>query len=61
MRYRGRAHTQTLVVTNDGSVPAPWRFAPKLAHARICEEWLSVAPTYGLLMPGEQPVSIHQS
>eukprot|EP00127_Corallochytrium_limacisporum_P007462 Clim_evm7s252 gene=Clim_evmTU7s252 len=40
-------------VTNTGEVMTQFRFIPKLDQPNICERWLSMAPTQGILDVGE--------
>jgi phosphatidylinositol-bisphosphatase len=42
-----------LQIRNTGNVIAHFRFVPKLEEATLCKRWVSVFPTYGMLIPGE--------
>lgn len=56
-------YNQTLTlpinVTNTGKVAAQFRLVPKLDEPKICKPWMSISPTYGMLIPGEQQATIN--
>nr|CCA22575.1 inositol polyphosphate 5phosphatase putative [Albugo laibachii Nc14] len=41
------------VLENIGNVVAHFRFIPKLEDTRICKNWISVTPSYGMILPKE--------
>ncbi|KAL0584150.1 hypothetical protein ABG067_006034 [Albugo candida] len=41
------------VLENIGNVVAHFRFIPKLEDTRICKNWISVTPSYGMILPTE--------
>jgi phosphatidylinositol-bisphosphatase len=51
--------TQSIQITNTGSVVAQYRLVPKPDETSVCKPWLTVAPMFGLLVPGEQPSNIN--
>jgi len=53
--------TLPINITNTGKVVAQFRFVPKLDESTLCKPWMSVAPTYGMLIPGENPATINFS
>jgi len=53
VRYDQRV-TLPIVITNTGQVVAQFRLVPKVDEIELCKPWLSVAPTYGMLIPGEK-------
>mmetsp|Transcript_12566 Transcript_12566/g.24530 ORF Transcript_12566/g.24530 Transcript_12566/m.24530 type:complete len:787 (+) Transcript_12566:2-2362(+) len=46
--------TLPIMITNTGKVVAQFRLVPKLDEVSLCKPWMSVSPTYGMLIPGEQ-------
>lgn len=58
IRYE-ESKTIPILITNTGSVVAQYRFVPKLDETNICKPWCTVKPTYGMLIPGEQPTTIN--
>ena len=44
---------ERVTLTNLGQSPGAWRFVAKPVGNTVCQEWLSVAPSFGLLIPGE--------
>lgn len=49
------AATASVVVANPSTVIAHWRFTPKHGDGdKLCKPWLTVAPTFGMLIPGER-------
>jgi len=57
VRY-GQTSTLKIQIANTGNVVAQFRLAPKLDEASICKPWMSVSPTYGMLIPGEDPATL---
>jgi len=57
VRY-GQTSTLKLKITNTGNVVAQFRLAPKLDEVSICKPWMSVSPTYGMLLPGEEAATL---
>jgi inositol polyphosphate 5-phosphatase INPP5B/F len=57
IRYE-ESKTIPIRITNTGSVVAQYRFVPKPDETGICKLWCSVKPTYGMLIPGDQPSTI---
>lgn len=53
--------TLPIKVTNTGSVLACFRLVPKLEEDKLCKHWLSVTPTYGMLIPGVKEATINFS
>jgi len=53
VRYDQRV-TLPIVITNTGQVVAQFRLVPKVDEVELCKPWLTVTPTYGMLIPGEQ-------
>lgn len=53
--------TMPIQVTNTGKVVAQFRLVPKLDENTLCKPWMTVSPTYGMLIPGEQPATINFS
>ncbi|KAL3807945.1 hypothetical protein ACHAXA_006823 [Cyclostephanos tholiformis] len=53
VRYDQRV-TLPIVITNTGQVVAQFRLVPKIDEVELCKSWITVAPTYGMLIPGEQ-------
>jgi len=53
VRYDQRV-TLPIVITNTGQVVAQFRLVPKVDEVELCKPWLTVAPTYGMLIPGER-------
>jgi len=51
--------TLPIQITNTGNVCAQFRFVPKLDENNLCKSWITVSPTYGMLIPGEQPATIN--
>lgn len=58
IRYE-ESKTIPIRITNTGSVVAQYRFVPKPDETIICKPWCTVSPTYGMLIPGEQPSTIN--
>jgi len=58
VRY-GKTITLPIKVTNTGNVVAQFRLVPKLDESKFCKPWLTVLPTYGMLIPGENETSIN--
>ena len=40
-------------IKNVGTSIAHWRFVPKLEEKWPCKKWISIDPTLGMLLPGE--------
>ena len=53
--------TQTIQITNTGSVVAQYRLVPKADEIAVCKHWLTESPMFGLLVPGEQASNINVS
>lgn len=53
VRYEQRV-TLPIIITNTGKVVAQFRLVPKLEEVVLCKPWVTVSPTYGMLIPGEQ-------
>jgi len=53
VRYDQRV-TLPIAITNTGQVVAQFRLVPKVDEIELCKPWLTVEPTYGMLIPGEQ-------
>ena len=53
VRYDQRV-TLPIIITNTGKVVAQFRLVPKLDEVSLCKPWVTVSPTYGMLIPGEQ-------
>uniref|UniRef100_A0A7R9VEQ0 Rho-GAP domain-containing protein n=1 Tax=Pseudictyota dubia TaxID=2749911 RepID=A0A7R9VEQ0_9STRA len=51
--------TLPIKVTNTGKVVAQFRLVPKLDEVTLCKPWMTVSPTYGMLIPGEQPATLN--
>jgi len=58
IRY-GQTFTLPIQVTNTGKVVAQFRLVPKLDENSLCKPWMTVSPTYGMLIPGDQPATIN--
>mmetsp|Transcript_32528 Transcript_32528/g.78943 ORF Transcript_32528/g.78943 Transcript_32528/m.78943 type:complete len:811 (+) Transcript_32528:49-2481(+) len=54
VRYN-QSVTLSLRIANTGPSCASYRFVPKMDESILCKPWMSVFPTYGMLVPGEQP------
>jgi len=52
VRY-GQTVPLTLSITNTGSVVAAYRMVAKPEESVVCKPWLTVTPTYGMLIPGD--------
>jgi phosphatidylinositol-bisphosphatase len=52
VRYDQRV-TLPIVITNTGQVVAQFRLVPKVDEIQLCKPWMTIAPTYGMLIPGE--------
>jgi len=53
--------TLPIKVTNTGKVVAQFRLVPKLDETALCKPWMSVTPSYGMLIPGEKEATINFS
>jgi len=53
--------TLPITIINTGKVIAQFRFVPKLDEIALCKPWLTVSPTYGMLIPGEKEEVINFS
>ena len=53
VRYDQRV-TLPIIITNTGKVVAQFRLVPKLDELALYKPWVTVSPTYGMLIPGEQ-------
>uniref|UniRef100_A0A7S2VYZ6 Rho-GAP domain-containing protein n=1 Tax=Eucampia antarctica TaxID=49252 RepID=A0A7S2VYZ6_9STRA len=52
--------TLPIKVTNTGKVVAQFRLVPKSEEeTTLCKEWMTVSPTYGMLIPGEKEAIIN--
>jgi len=58
VRYE-QAVTMPIRITNTGNVCAQFRFIPKLDENSLCKPWMTVSPTYGMLIPGEPTATIN--
>jgi len=58
IRYE-EAKTLSIQITNTGKVVAQFRFVPKLDENALSKPWMSVSPTYGMLIPGESPATLN--
>mmetsp|Transcript_6235 Transcript_6235/g.9051 ORF Transcript_6235/g.9051 Transcript_6235/m.9051 type:complete len:807 (-) Transcript_6235:128-2548(-) len=45
-----------ITVTNTGKVVAQFRLVPKLDESVYCKNWMTISPTYGMLLPGEEAI-----
>ena len=45
--------SESILLTNTGSVVAHFRLVPKLEEVALCKPWISVNPSFGMLIPGE--------
>jgi hypothetical protein len=52
LRFRVR-QSQKITLTNTGQVSATFRFVPKLEDEYICKPWLSLKPSFAMLLPSE--------
>ena len=50
--------TLPISITNTGKVVANFRLVPKLDEVSLCKPWMTVTPTYGMLIPGEAPTTL---
>lgn len=50
--YENKA-SQSIMLTNTGKVVAHFRLVPKLEDEGLCKNWITVSPTFGMLIPGE--------
>ena len=50
--YENKA-SESILVTNSGKVVAHFRLVPKLEDEGLCKDWISISPTFGMLIPGE--------
>ena len=57
LEYKTR-QTKIITITNTGKVGATFRFVPKLEDHYICKSWLSITPTFSMLLPNES-IQIH--
>jgi phosphatidylinositol-bisphosphatase len=55
----GDSVTLPIQITNTGKVVAQFRFVPKLDELVLCKPWMTVSPTFGMLIPGEPPATIN--
>lgn len=46
-------------ITNTGSVVAQYRLSPRLDEKVACKPFLSITPTVGMLIPGEEPATMN--
>lgn len=46
--------TRTVTLENVGQVLAQFKFIPKLQEENYCKPWLWIAPSTGILTPGEK-------
>ena len=51
--------TLPISVTNTGKVVAQFRLVPKLDEVSLCKPWMTVTPTYGMLIPGEAAATLN--
>lgn len=52
LRY-GNVARREITLKNTGEVAAPWRVVPKVEEKLLRKSWYSIAPLYGILLPGE--------
>lgn len=45
--------TETVAMSNVGQSKATFRFVPKLEESEFCKPWLSLCPSFGMILPGE--------
>mmetsp|Transcript_22262 Transcript_22262/g.33935 ORF Transcript_22262/g.33935 Transcript_22262/m.33935 type:complete len:801 (+) Transcript_22262:85-2487(+) len=58
VRYE-KSITLPIHITNTGNVCAQFRFVTKLDENTLCKSWMTVSPTYGMLLPGEQAATVN--
>ena len=58
VRY-GETKTLSIKITNTGGVVAQFRLVPKLDEMDVCKSWMSVSPTYGMIVPGEDSITLN--
>eukprot|EP00536_Pseudo-nitzschia_multiseries_P005680 jgi/Psemu1/324006/estExt_fgenesh1_pg.C_1090014 len=58
VRYE-QSVTLPVRITNTGKVCAQFRFVPKLDENCLSKSWISITPTYGMLIPGEGAATIN--
>eukprot|EP00943_MAST-04B_sp_MAST-4B-sp1_P000057 g57.t1 len=52
LRYKIKK-TAIIELKNVGEVRATYRFVPKLEELEFCKSWISLRPSYGMILPGE--------
>ena len=52
LRYKVRV-TEKIQLRNTGEVQATFRFVPKLEEVEFCKSWISLRPSFGMVLPGE--------
>tara|TARA_B100000795_G_scaffold180526_1_gene136713 strand:- start:1970 stop:2875 length:906 start_codon:yes stop_codon:yes gene_type:complete len=57
LEYKTR-QKKTITITNTGQVAATFRFVPKLEDDYICKPWLSLTPSFSMLLPNES-IQVH--
>jgi len=57
--HYGQRITLPIKITNTGKVVAQFRFIPKLDESKLCQSWMKVSPSFGMLIPGEKEVTIN--
>lgn len=60
VRY-GETSKLKIQIANTGNVVAQYRLVAKLDEDAICKPWMSVSPTYGMLLPGEEAATLEFS
>ncbi|VEU36733.1 unnamed protein product [Pseudo-nitzschia multistriata] len=58
VRYE-QSVTLPIRITNTGKVCAQYRFVTKLDENFLCKSWMTITPTYGMLIPGETAATIN--
>lgn len=51
--YYRMPKSDRLTIKNIGAVPAHFRFVPKLEDRVFCRPWLTISPSFGMVLPGE--------
>ena len=51
--YRQHTSSKAIVLKNNGAAPVAWRIAPRPGDDTLCAPWVSLAPTFGMLLPGD--------
>ncbi|KAH7096955.1 DNase I-like protein [Auriculariales sp. MPI-PUGE-AT-0066] len=54
--------TRELTIKNVGQVPCGFRFIPPAPNVPLCDDWLTLKSSWGIVMPGETltiPITVH--